>query len=149
MKKYIKILWIPILIICLLVSVLIIFLLNKDDKTECNFDMDDVLLQIDVVTNNSFYQLTLSEIFLFIPVDFNVDDKYVFAANKETGEYFLLAENLNEDQIFELKDFVETNNELYPNKLIKLEEYNKYIYVVCSKEYDSSIEGIIRSYIYC
>lgn len=147
MKSFLKFIWIPILLSCLIILFII---LNNKNKTSCNyFELEDVLFQINLVTNHSFTKVDYSDTLSFIPVDFDENDKFVFAVDNNQEEYFILGQNLTKMQKFDLKSYIDINNDLYSDKTIIFAEHNEYIYVISSDKYNSYIEGIIRSYIYC
>lgn len=148
MRRFLKFIWIPILLFGLLVLLLV--LNNNNNKNSCNtFEFDDVLFQVNLATNDSFFKVDYSEVYKFMPVDFKPSDKFILATDIKKEEYFILGQNLTEKQMFDLKSFIDTNNNLYPEKSITLVEYDEYIYAIFSEKYDSFIEGIIRSYMYC
>lgn len=150
MKKKINFLKIIFILICLLmVSWLILFVVRNKKEMCKTFDFEEVLLEVNLSTNNSFSSLESSEIFKFMPMIFEEGDNYIFAIDKNTGDYFLLAENLNENQMFDLKSFIDTSNQLHDDKQIFFVERNNYVYAIYSSKYQYFIDGIIRNYIYC
>lgn len=150
MKKKTKILLIAILFICLVTSLLTVHFLNRqNNKKICPyFELDEVFLEINLVTNNS-YLLSNYEMSLYIPISFSLENNYVFAYDLQNPGYFLLAKDLDEQSKAELEDYVSTNNKLYPENKMKFGKNEQYTYIILSDKYDSVIEGIIRSYIFC
>jgi len=149
MKKFIKIFIYITMLICLLSCLCLLIFMRKEEKKCSNFEYSDVLYEINLATNG-YYEDTRIEIDVssYLPVSFDENKKYAFGNNyEEKNEYFLLVENLTKEEKETLKEFVETNIKLEND--IKLEEYDKYTYIIASDSYTSIIEGIIRSFIYC
>jgi len=151
MKKNMKFV-IFLILVCLIVCLFIVklFLNTSKEETCNNFDLNDLVNEINLATNNSFTNLQNSNMSMYIPVSFTKDVNYIFlnTPEKET-EYFIIAQNLSENELLDLNDFVETNNKLYENNQIKMGTHGEYTYAIYSDRYNSIIEGIIRSYIYC
>ena len=123
-----------------------IFLFVKNNKTDvCEvFDFEDIVTDINTATNTNFDYLEFYEISSYIPIVFDKSDELIFAINEEKTEYFLILKNFNKDELEELKRIVDSNS-----SNMKIGNNLEYVYIIYSKENNSIIEGIIRSYLYC
>ena len=135
-----------ILLSALLSLVVIKFFVKQNSDSSCElFELDEVLLEINLATNNSFSIADLDVIIQYFPIDFNEESEYLFANNIELSkEYFVIVKNLSLEKLEELKKYVKFNT----NEIV-LGTHNEYTYIIFSETYNSTIEGIIRSYIYC
>lgn len=149
MKKNVKVLICTILLLCLIVCLSFIIILKNKQTTCDDFELDDILYEINLATNNYFLSLEEGEdTSSYFPIPFNQNKKHISAFNlNDEDEYFLLIENISSDEKEKLKKFIE--NSINKEKNIKFEEYGKYTYIISTTDYTSIIDGIIRSYIYC
>ena len=153
MKKNIKFIIFALLLVCLILCLLIIkFCIKEPEIKKCNnFELETLVNEINLATNNKFIAPLDNAMSMYVPVVFSMETNYVFSHRDGdiSKEYFIIAQNLSETEMFDLESFVETNNGLYSDNQIKMETHGEYTYVIFSIEYDSIIEGIIRSYVYC
>lgn len=153
MKKNIKFIIFTLLLVCLILCLLIIKFCVKEPETKnCNnFELETLVNEINLATNNKFAAPLDNDMSMYAPIVFSMETNYVFSHRDDdiSRDYFIIAQNLGETEMFELENFVKTNNELYTDNQIKMETHGGYTYVIFSEEYDSIIEGIIRSYVYC
>ena len=112
-----------------------------------NFTYDDILVDINIITNSNFEKTDELDMGMYMPIDLLDEDNSVFYVDKEFNEYFAISKKILGDKKNQLKDYVKIEKKR--NKNIKLGENNLYTYVINSKKYESIIEGVIRSYIYC
>ena len=147
MKKNNSVLFFVILLICLLSCAFILLLvLKKDNEDEMIIEYDDILFDINAELDNQF--IYDKEIFKYISVNFQNNSNFVFAINDVTqDEYYIIIKNPSEEDLIELKSFVESYNERNDNDL-KIKGNNMYKYLIKSNENLQVIDGIIRSYIY-
>ncbi len=148
MKKKLSIIIVAIIV---LIIIFIVLIPKKELPSECaDFELEEVLLEINLATGNRFNSLETKEISEKLPIGFLNETDYIFSYNIESdNEYFILARNLSENELFDLKNHIDTNNELYEDNQIKLVEIGIYVYAIWPSQYDSVIDGIIRSYIHC
>lgn len=152
MKKNIKFIMIAILIVCLTSCILaLVFLKKESNKKICNdFEFSILAEEINMATNNNFLQSLDTNISQYIPVNISEEANHIFMHGEDLySDYFIIVQNLNESDYFDLENYVKTNNKLYKEKQIKFGTYGEYTYAIYSKQYASIIEGIIRSYVYC
>ena len=150
MKKNIKLLIIIVLLICLIVCILLTkYFINNTKLNECeDFKLEDIVLDVNMATDNNFLISNDNTMSLYIPMIFSENTDYIFASIENSkDDYFLIAKDLNENEFFELESFVEIKKD--NDNQVKINKYNEYTYVIGSDDYESTIEGIIRSYIYC
>lgn len=147
MKKYKKILIFFALLISLLFCVFISNKLKNKQNMCDNFTYDDILVDINIITNSNFEKVDELEMGSYMPIDLLDEGNFAFYVDKELNEYFAISKRVLDDKKNQLQDYVKIEKKR--NKKIKLGENNLYTYVINSKKYESTIEGIIRSYIYC
>lgn len=147
MKKYKKILIFFALLISLLFCVFISNKLKNKQNMCDNFTYDDILVDINIITNSNFEKVDELEMGSYMPIDLLDEGNFAFYVDKELNEYFAISKRVLDDKKNQLQDYVKIEKKR--NKKIKLGENNLYTYVINSKKYESTIEGVIRSYIYC
>lgn len=147
MKKSKKILIFFALLISLLFCVFISNKLKNKQNMCDNFTYDDILVDINIITNSNFEKVDELEMGSYMPIDLLDEGNFSFYVDKELNEYFAISKRVLDDKKNQLQDYVKIEKKR--NKKIKLGENNLYTYVINSKKYESTIEGIIRSYIYC
>lgn len=151
MKKYSKSLVYIILVFCLVSCVLAVnyFVKNKSNENVCDeFLLEDIVVDINMATKNNYLALDEQSIILNTTLSFSEKTDYVFAGKDGLADdYFLVAINLDKEKIKELEQFVKIKKEA--NVSITIEKKDQYLYIIRSDKNHSTIEGIIRSYIYC
>ena len=151
MKKNIK----KIIIICLLFCLLTYVGGKFHDKKEqenkvcSNFELDDIIFKINNVFEKNLIFNEDKNITLYMPVNISNDANYIFARNDTTDEYIFLGKDLNKQDIKELEKYVQLKNDLYPDDQLEINQHNNYVYIIFSNNNFSTIDRIIRSYIYC
>lgn len=149
MKKYMKFIILGVLLLCLISTILITNKLIKNKNTCNNFELSDIVNEININTNHNFESSLRNDIYTYIPIEISDETNYVFGNVENNTEYYMIIQNLNEKDILELKKFIDIKNSKYEKKQIKMETRGEYTYVILSEKYSTVIEGIIRSYIYC
>lgn len=152
MKKNMKFIISGFLFGCLIVCLLIInILMGGTEEKKCNnFGLETLVNEINLATNNKFTNVLNDDMSMYVPVAFSTETNYIFSHSDEIGsDYFIIAQSLNESELFDLESFIKTHNRLYADKQIKIETHGEYTYAIFSEKYVSIIEGIIRNYIYC
>lgn len=144
MKKYIKFIIPIILIIILLISLWFVY---KKDKNYCYNEVkfEDILYEIDLATNNKFDYSDSQIISEYFLINYNKFNKYVVGRSKDEKEYFVIFKDLDDITINQIEEKVKMKN---TDDYI-INTINTYTYVIISKEYDRTIDGIIRSFIIC
>lgn len=149
MKKNIKYI-LYVLTVLIIITIILYLIFNKKENNCDNFDLEELFFEINLATSNSFKIEEGQDISKNIPITLPKETDYLFSLDSDDeNEFFLVIRNLDSDKILELENFVETNNDLYKDNKIKFVKDDIYTYLISSKEHASTIEGIIRSYIYC
>lgn len=149
MKKNKKILMFIVLLVSLLICVFALSLIKNNYKDSlCDkFDYESMLIDINVITQRNFQQIDILEISSYMPIDLLDEYNSIFYVDKEFDEYFAISKKVSAEKEKKLKDFIE--NEKKRNINIELGGNDTYTYIINSDRKSSTIEGIIRNYIYC
>ena len=134
-----------ILVVCLVSCIIVVRFLESKNKQEAPINFDNLVIDVNMATNTAFITLDNYALSLDLLIDFDENTEFVYAANEDKTDYFIVARNLNKEEINEIETFVDMQKKL--NEIVKMEKNNDYIYLISSSEYSSTIDGIIRSYI--
>lgn len=148
-KKYTKtVILFTLIIFFIFLSFIAIKFINKDSdvKKNNNIDYDDMIFEINVATYNNFQKKNELGYILHIPIDILNDTEYNFYFDEDTNEYFLVAKIIPKKKVLELEKYIEIEKK--HNEYIKYGNNTNYMYIINSKDNTSTIEGIIRNYIY-
>lgn len=149
MKKNIKYI-LYVLTVLIIITIILSLIFNKKENRCDDFALEELFFEINLATSNSFKIEEGQDISKNIPITLPKETDYLFSLDSDDeNEFFLVIRNLDSDKILELENFVKINNDLYEDNKIKFIKDNIYTYIISSKQHESTIEGIIRSYIYC
>lgn len=138
-----------ILSLCLLGCIVIIINFMKRQETDKNdlINLEDIVMDINIATDVNYKVLDNDEMSLNTSISFTEKTDFIFAKDENSGDnYFMIARNLSVDEFDEVKDFVEFRKDMGEEIIFKT--YDNYTYMIYSKKYNSTISGIIRSYIH-
>jgi len=152
-RKYTKLIIISLIVLVLAISTTII-LLNTRDKDDCYDDivLEDISYTIGNFTNDSFSVVEKSKTSLYLPLEFSRASDYLLAhSTSNPSEFYLIAKDLEESQIEYLKKLIDVYKENDISKYgdVEVKQYNNFVYVAFSYDYEDTISNIIESYIYC
>ena len=151
MKKNKNILGVILLFICLISCIIILDFINIDiEKNECEINYDDILFEVNTALNSQFS--ISNNLDVSIPLNFSEGTDYIIALDKmeETQQdYFIMVKDINESNFLGLETLVKMINLDSQDKVVEIKKHGAYTYVIVSKKFESTIDGIIRSYIYC
>lgn len=137
-----------ILSLCLLGCIVIIINFMKRQETDKNdlINLEDIVMDINIATDVNYKVLDNDEMSLNTSITFTENTDFIFVKDENSDDnYFMIARNLSVDEIDEVKDFVEFRKDMGEEIIFKT--YDNYTYMIYSKKYNSTISGIIRSYI--
>ena len=145
MKKNRFLIFIAVLLLIIIVILLLLRKTSKEEENVDEFSFGEVFEEIDLASNQSFIEISNTNITQYLPLDFSSYNNLLFAIdvdNKE--EYFIIGKNLERSQQSQLEKIYSSSNE--EDNIIFYSD-DKYIYLIKSEEYSYIIDGIIKSFI--